>query len=159
MPMEQLRGCYGSLEFERVRTYIQSGNVVFDGRGTDNTAMASKIKAGIKKRFGLDVHVIIRTREEMLSIIKNSPFSGLEESKLHVTFLSEKPEDAPWKEIVMVKDKAEKFSVSGREVYLFCPNGYGRSKLSNQFIEKKLGVYATTRNWRTVNALSVLADS
>ena len=70
-----------------------------------------------------------------------------------MTFLSAEPDDVPTREIEAVKDRLEEFLVSGREVYLYCPNGYGRSKLSNSFFEKKLKVSATTRNWRTVNVL------
>jgi len=156
--MEQLRECYESLGFNGVRTYVQSGNVVFEHKTADPSEIVDGIRGAIKRSFGLDVQVIIRTKEEMLSVIKNMPFKGLDQSKVHVTFLSEKPERFPLKEIDAVKDGAERFSFSGREVYLFCPNGYGRSKLSNQFLEKKTEVYATTRNWRTVNALSALAN-
>ena len=156
--MEQLRECYESLGFNGVRTYIQSGNVVFEHETADPSEIVDRIRGAIKRSFGLDVQVIIRTKEEMLSVIKSMPFKGLDQSKVHVTFLSEKPEGFPLKEIDAVRDGAERFSFSGREVYLFCPNGYGRSKLSNQFLEKKTEVYATTRNWRTVNALSALAN-
>jgi len=131
--MEQLRKCYESLGFIGVRTYIQSGNAAFEHETADASNLVDRIERGIKRSLGLDVRVIIRTREEMLSVIKNSPFKGLDQSKVHVTFLSAKPPSIPLKEIDAAKDKAEKFSVLGREIYLFCPNGYGRSKLSNQF--------------------------
>jgi len=157
--MEQLKACYESLGFNGARTYVQSGNVVFEHETSDPSDIVDRIQGAIKRNLGLDVRVIIRTREEMLSVIKNSPFKGLDQSKVHVTFLSEKPSSFPLKEIDAVKGGAERFSVSGREVYLFCPNGYGKTKLSNQFLEKKTKVYATTRNWRTVNALYFLANS
>jgi len=156
--MEQLRRCYESLGFDGVRTYIQSGNVIFEQQTAEGAVMVDRIQTGIKRSFGLDVRVIFRTKEEMLSVIKNSPFKDLDQGKVHVTFLSEKPASPPLKEIDAARDRAEKVSVSGREVYLFCPNGYGKTKLSNQFLEGKLNVYATTRNWRTVNALSFLAN-
>jgi uncharacterized protein (DUF1697 family) len=157
--MVSLKECYESLGFNKVRTYIQSGNVVFDHPPGDAPVVADRIRKGIKKGFGLDVQVIVRTKEEISGLIRNLPFKGLDQNKFHVTFLSDRPPAIPLKEIDSAKDSAERFSVAGREVYLFCPNGYGRTKLSNQFFEKKLNVYATTRNWRTVNALSELANS
>jgi len=70
-----------------------------------------------------------------------------------VTFLSEKPPSIPVADLNSAKSSAEDFLLSGKEVYLFCPNGYGVTKLSNSFFERKLKVSATTRNWRTVNTL------
>ena len=151
--MEELRKCFESLGLERVRTYIQSGNVVFEQESASVVGVVERLEKGIKAKFGLDVHVIVRTREEMSKVIKNIPFRAQEQDKAHVTFLSSEPEDAPTKEIEAVKDRLEKFLVSGRDVYLYCPNGYGKSKLSNSFFERKLKVSATTRNWRTVNVL------
>ena len=99
----------------------------------------------------------IRTSNELKKIVDNTPFAGKDEDWLHVIFLSEKPAQVPIEEINKVKDKAEKFSVVDKEIYLFCPNGYGRTKLSNAFFERKLRVNATTRNWKTVNALLSIA--
>jgi len=154
--MEELRACYLSLGFGKVLTYIQSGNVVFEDGSQDAQGLAERIEKGLEESFGLDVRVIIRPKEEMLKVIKNNPFKEREESRVHVTFLSALRVDIPMKEISAVKDKTEEFYISGREVYLFCPNGYGRTKLSNSFLERKLETYATTRNWRTVNALYAL---
>jgi len=155
--MERLRECYETLGFSGVRTYVQSGNVVFEHETASTSDIVDRIQGGIKRTFGFEVQAIIRTNEEMLSLIKHSPFKGLDQSKVHVTFLSEKPARIPSKEIDAARDKTENFVVSGSEVYLYCPNGYGRTKLSNQFFEKQLHVHATTRNWKTVNALSALA--
>ena|SRR5437867_4890817 len=153
VPMEELWTCFGSLGLERVRTYIQSGNVVFEQKSASVVGLVERLEKGIKAKFDLDVHVIVRTREEMSKVIENIPFRAQEQDKAHVTFLSAEPEDVPTRELEAVKDKTEKFLVSAREVYLYCPNGYGKSKLSNSFFERKLKVSATTRNWRTVNVL------
>ncbi len=115
-------------------------------------------RRGIKAKFGLDAQVIVRTWEEMSKVIENIPFQAQEQDKAHVTFLSAEPEDVPTKKIEASKDRLEKFLVSGREVYLYCPNGYGKSKLSNSFFERKLKVSATTRNWRTVNVLYTMTS-
>jgi len=154
--MEELRACYMSLGFRKVSTYIQSGNVVFEDESVDAENLAKRIETGVKATLDLNVRVMVRSKEEMTRVVKNNPFKGKDESKLHVTFLGAKPDRIPMKEINEVRGKGEEFSVSGREVYLFCPNGYGRTKLSNSFFEKVLKTQATTRNWRTVNALCAL---
>ncbi|QQG48302.1 MAG: DUF1697 domain-containing protein [archaeon] len=156
--MSELANCYDSLGFGRVRTYIQSGNVVFDYDGSNIQGLVEKITKKVADRFGFEVSVVIRTKKEMLRVIKNNPYAGLDEKSLHVTFLSAKPPGMSTREIEEAKSADEKFSISEREVYLFCPNGYGKSKLSNSFLERKLKIHATTRNWRTVNRLYALSN-
>src|SRR5262249_8559692 len=102
------------------------------------------------------VQVIMRNRDELSKVIDNNPFRPTQMDKTHVTFLSEKPASIPRNEIDQVRGDSEEFFVSGREVYLLCPNGYGKSKLSNSLFERKLKVAATTRNWRTVKALNAI---
>jgi uncharacterized protein (DUF1697 family) len=119
--------------------------------------LKNEIEKKIKQSFGFDVYVFIRTKNEFERIIKNNPLTGKDNSKLHVTFLSDKPTNFPIEEINKVKDKAEEFSSSDKEIYLFCPNGYGKTKLSNNFFERELKVSATTRNWKTVNTLYSMA--
>ena len=157
--MKELKELYESLGFGRVRTYVQSGNVVFDYPYSDPSTLVSKVERGIEGRFGFKVPVVIRTRDELQRLITNTPFVGKDESKVHVTFLSAEPAAPAEDEIGRAKDGAEEFSISGRDVYLFCPNGYGVTKLSNALFERKLKVSATTRNWRTVNALLSIAES
>lgn len=144
-----------------VRTRIQSGNVVFDSSESDASVVENAIEDGIRMAFGLSVAVILRAREELERIIADNPFvgKGLDVGKLHVTFLSHTPTEAPIIPSGSAEPGADAFHLSGREIYLFCPNGYGRTKLSDSFFEQKLGVSATTRNWRTVNALLALASN
>jgi uncharacterized protein (DUF1697 family) len=156
--MEELRRCYEGRGLKNVRTFIQSGNVIFEHPKEDSERIVAKIEKAIRKSFRLEVTVVVRTREEMGKVIENFPFTKTEQDRAHVTFLSAKPAIVPTREITEVKDGPEKFSVLGREVYLHCPNGYGRSKLSNTFFERKLKVSATTRNWRTINSLYALAS-
>jgi uncharacterized protein (DUF1697 family) len=101
---------------------------------------------------------LLRTQSELAKLVEASPFSKRESdpTRLHVTFLAER---AKRDRIDALEDKRfepDEFEVVGDAVYLYCPNGYGRSKLSNAFFEKQLGVAATTRNWRTVTALAKL---
>ena|ERR1022692_1828523 len=155
--MEELKQRYESLGFGNVRTYIQSGSVVFESSSTDVSSLVSKIEKEVKDHFGFRVAVIIRTKDELRRLVEGVPFKGRDD-KFHVTFLSATPDRFQVEEIQAVKDKAEEFSISGKDIYLFCPNGYGRTRLSNAFFERKLKVSATTRNWRTVNALLSMAS-
>jgi uncharacterized protein (DUF1697 family) len=99
--------------------------------------------------------VLLRTRAELAKLVAGNPFlrAGKDPSTLHVTFLADVPGGA---RIEAPGSGADEFRIVRREVYVHCPNGYGRSKLSNAFFEKKLGVVATTRNWRTVTTLAEL---
>ncbi len=106
----------------------------------------------IKKAFGFEVKLILGNLDQIRSIIKKNPFKNKDENYLHVTFLQEKPKRYSEDEMRQSVTGAEDLAVLGSEVYLFCQNGYGRTKLNNTFFERKLGVFATTRNWRTVNA-------
>ena len=153
--MEKLKALYVSLGLSGVNTYIQSGNVVFRSSEKDRVELASLIQNGIRDSFGLDVPVIIRTAAEFREIIDRNPFKKADSSKLHITFLASLPGNVRRVDIVNVMDEGEDFQLSEKEIYLYCPKGYGKTRLSNQFFEKKLHVAATTRNWRTV---LVLAD-
>ena len=151
--MVELKKLYESLGFKNVQTYIQSGNVVCECSDANVSKLISKIEKKIKESFGFDVLVLIRTKDEFQKLIERTPFSKKDNDKLHVTFLSNAPTVLSIEEINKVKDKSEEFLISGKEIYLFCPNGYGKSKLSNNFFERKLKLSATTRNWKTVNKL------
>jgi len=150
--MQVLKEVYASLKLEEVQTYIQSGNVAFSTTFSV-PEVKTKIEKEIKKKFGFDVFAIIRSKKEIANIIKNSPYKPKDETKLYVVFLSRAPKQIPMEELNSAKSKDEEFSIAGREIYFSCPNGYGVTKLSNNFFERKLKVEATTRNWRTVNRL------
>jgi uncharacterized protein (DUF1697 family) len=150
--MQVLKEMYSSLGYREVQTYVQSGNVIFSA-DVSGSSIKEGLEKEIKRAFGFDVLVFLRNKSELAALVKNSPFKQKDETKLHVTFLSEKPGKIPFDDLNPAKSGAEDFTISGKEIYLFCPNGYGVTKLSNTFFEKKLRVSATTRNWRTVNAL------
>ena len=156
--MEELKKSCESMGFRKVRTYIQSGNVIFEDSGEDIEALADRIRGTIEDHFGFEVAIVIRTGNELQEVIANLPFTKQDRSKLHVTFLSAKPSTVPTGEIDSAREGGEEFSIAGREIYLFCPNGYGRTKLTNTFFERKLKVSATTRSWRTVDALCSMAN-
>ncbi len=154
--MEQLRGLCDRLGFQRVETYVQSGNVVFQAK-TENSALLSKrIGKSILDSFGFETPVIVRTLKEMENLVASNPFlkeKDIDSSKLHVTFLREALERSSLKSLEKLATSQDRFYPASREIYLYCPEGYGRTKLSNNAIEKALSVTATTRNWRTTNTL------
>jgi uncharacterized protein (DUF1697 family) len=158
LPMKPLAALFASLGAEDVRTYVQSGNVVFagGGRGLARDALERAIEA----ELGLTVTVLLRTRRELAAVVDANPFlaSGADPAALHVTFLAERPEAARVRELPR-ESGPDELRVHGREVYVHCPNGYGRTKLNNTLVEKRLGVAATTRNWRTVTTLLALCDA
>jgi uncharacterized protein (DUF1697 family) len=154
--MENLRRSFEALEFSRVRTYVQSGNVVFEAWKGSSDSLSRKIRERILSDYGFSVPLILRTTGDMKKIVSDNPFleeRGIDRSRLHVSFLSTLPTEAGLRKLDALDALPDRFSVKGREVYLHCPNGYGRTKLSNNALEKLLLVEATTRNWKTVIAL------
>ena len=159
--MEDLRATFDGLRFANVETYVQSGNVVFGDEHGSVSALSEKIERSILRDFGFSVSVLLRTAKELEEIIKHNPFlrdTAIDQSKLHLTFLSDAAAKTAIEELQLLAVKPEQCRIIGREVYLYCPNGYGRTRLSNAAIEKKLSMEATTRNWRTVNTLLAMTQ-
>lgn len=160
--MEALRTCFEQLQCRNVQTYVQSGNVVFEGGEKDAARCGNEISKRILRDFGFPVPVLLRTSEELQRIVLHNPFlkePEIDHSKLHVTFLSAVAPKSTAQDLNALAVTPEQFHVQGREIYLYCPNGYGRTKLSNNAIEKKLRLQATTRKWKSVQALLALAQS
>jgi uncharacterized protein (DUF1697 family) len=154
--MEALQRSLRELGFKDVKTYIQSGNVVFKAASADTIRVANKIEKKLLSDFGFPVSVIVRTPAELQQVIRNNLFlkeAGMDSSKLHVTFLSGSPKKIVLKSLDRIAAGADRFNCGGKEIYLHCPNGYGETKLSNSALEKALSVQATTRNWKTVTKL------
>ena len=158
--MADLRALYESLGFDNVQSYLQSGNVIFDSSEGDRTKLAMMIEDAIHNEYGYEVAIFIRTVADFQQIIDTNPFlHGRDEdpTKLYVSFLMQRPSDAKLSALTVPEKSADEFVVAGDVIFVFCPNGYGRTKLSNNFFERKLQVAATTRNWRSVNALLEIA--
>jgi uncharacterized protein (DUF1697 family) len=158
--MDRLRESFEALGFGNVRTYVQSGNVVFDAKVASPAELPAKIAARIAARiardFGFSVPVTVLTSDELGRVVKENPFlkeEGIDLSKLHVTFLSGLPPGAGLKKLSGVPAGPDRFHCRRTSVYLHCPEGYGTTKLSNNAIEKLLALGATTRNWKTVTTL------
>ena len=160
--MERLRSSFEALGFDSVRTYLQSGNVVFESEQESAAGLSKKIEEKIQRDFGFTVPVLVKSSKEIAQIVSDNPLvkeKGIDRSKLHVTFLSDAPPKTAVEALEPLARDREQFRVLNREIYLYCPDGYGNTKLSNNAIEKKLSVVATTRNWRTVNALLEMCRS
>lgn len=159
--MADLVSLYEKLGFENVSTYIQSGNVIFESNNTNIDTVENSIQSSIKEKYGYDVPTDVRPTEQLEIIFKECPFpeAELEENgtKVLVSFLSNQPSSENIEALESSAKAPEKLKVVGDVVYLHCPNGYGRSKLSNTFIEAKLNLVATTRNWKTVRKLVELS--
>lgn len=160
--MEALKKMLSQLGFAAIHTYIQSGNIVYQYKKTDTKKLDFLIKEQIETVFGFDVPVITITINEFKKIRNSNPFLKdklKEESFLHVSFLADKPASENLNKIIAVNYLPDEFKIIDKAVYLFCPNGYGKTKLSNTFFENKLKVNATTRNWKTTNELISMADT
>ena len=159
--MADLRELYQSLGFENIITYIQSGNVIFESKKKNaNSIFTKKIKEAIFEKYGFDVPVIIRSVEEIKSIFETNPFlqkEGVQVENLCVTFLSEIPTDENLEKINTYDYSPDLFQIIENNAFIFIEGKYHKSKLTNNFFEKKLKVSATTRNWKTVKKLLELS--
>jgi uncharacterized protein (DUF1697 family) len=158
--MADLRDFVKSLGHEHVRTHILSGNVLFETRRRKAAPLERELETGIKERFGLDIAVLVRTRDELEEIVRNNPLphADTEGARLFVLFLSENPSRQRIKAIKAEAYKPEEFAVGDRAIYAWFRQGLQSSKLAGALSDKRLGVTVTNRNWNTVTRLLELAD-
>jgi len=156
--MSDLRALVEGLGNESVKTHLQSGNVVFASAKRSDAALAAGIEKAIAAELGLDVSVMVRRSDELAAVVDAAPYGGRtsDHKRIHVAFLSETPRAAAVRSFGIEAFAPDEMTVVGREAYLLYPDGYARTKLTNAVLEKKLGVRATSRNWRTVGALADL---
>lgn len=155
LPMAALRELLSSLKFENVKTYIQSGNIVLNS-GLSKEELIVKVKNGIASAFGYDVSVLARTIDEWKKAIENNPYSVDNHKIISFTFLSEETKETS---IAVNITNDDVYTIVNDMVYMYCPDGFGRTKLTNNLFEKKLKVTATSRNYRTTMKLLELAKS
>jgi uncharacterized protein (DUF1697 family) len=159
--MKELKSLYESLGFENVLTYIQSGNVIFNSDIDHVLDIQKLIEDAINTKYNFEVPVDIRTSNEFEKVLANIPFGEVDleadGTKMLITFLSHQPDKSAVNRLMKYVKAPEKLVLGDKCIYLHCPNGYGKTKLSNVFIEKKLDVLATTRNLKSVNKLCELA--
>src|SRR6476620_3514703 len=157
IPMADLRDLYDRHGHSDVATYVQSGNVV--SRSTSRTAGAVEraIRRSIADDLGLDVAVLVRTPTQLDHVLDGNRFLPSGDPKLLLfTFLAPPPARARVAALDEREHAPDEFHVAGREVYVSCPGGYGRTKINNAWFEQKLAVVATTRNWKTVGQVAEL---
>lgn len=159
--MEQLRVALEKLGFQKVQTYIQSGNIVFQLPKQPASTIAKKTEDAIAKEFGHSAAVITLTADELKAVLEGNPFlkkKGIDVTKLHVLFLSGRPEAAGVKKLAAIPSRNDQFEWRDECIYLYLPDGAGESKLATAPFDKLLSVQATARNWNTVNRLHQMAQ-
>lgn len=159
--MDALRKLFADLGFQNIQTYIQSGNIVFQDKRTEPQKLENKIAKAITEQFTFDVPVIVKEFIDLKQIIANSSFltdNTKDIAHLHVTFLAEKPALERFNKIKEEQYQADELHLLDKAIYLYCPNSYSNSKLTNSFFENKLKMKATTRNWKTTTQLIDIAE-
>jgi uncharacterized protein (DUF1697 family) len=157
--MPELRELLGSAGFDDVRTYLQSGNVVLSTEASAEQ-VARKCEQQIARRFGLDIQVVVRTRDELAEVVERNPLGevAVNPKRYQVTFLSAAPDPELVRKLTAAAVAPEELVVIGRELYAWHPDGIGRSRLWALLSGRGLGVTATARNWTTVTNLLAIAD-
>lgn len=161
IPMDALKKSYVSIGYSNPQHYIQSGNIVFSCSEKNTDKIAANITKVIAKDFGFEVPVLVRTNTAWKELIRRNPYLKNKKDDtafLHACFLEHTP-DSKTLELIRAGNYTEdRFEVVGNVVYLCCPGGYGKTKLNNSFWESKLKTRATTRNWKTILQLAVMAE-
>jgi uncharacterized protein (DUF1697 family) len=161
LSMKELVAEFVAVGCEDVRTFIQSGNVIFSAPpGSDESALSGLLCERLATRFSYTAPLALRTTKELLAVIANNPYLAVSapEETLHVMFLTATPEATRVEKLDPNRSPGDKYQVIGREIYLRLPNGMARTKLTNAYFDTKLGVTSTARNWRTTTKLLELME-
>lgn len=155
LPMKELAELFAAAGCRDVRTYIQSGNVVFRCASSQSAKLPGIISESVAARFGHKPPVLLRTAEQLERALRNNPFlkSGSPEDQLHVLFLADVPAPDRVKLLDPHRSPPDQFEVRGQEIYLRLPNGVADSRLTSTYFDSKLATWCTIRNWRTVTKL------
>ena len=154
IPMKELTLLMKECGYENIRTYIQSGNVVFEAPGKNNSEIGTLVEA----KFGFKPEVLLLSSKDLSEAIKNNPYSGVEGKLCHFYFCKSNPESINNSRLSELKTASEEYFFKGKVFYLYAPDGIGRSKLAAK-IEACLGVTGTARNLNTVNKLSLMLNN
>ncbi len=161
LPMKELSPLFVEAGCKDVVTYIQSGNVLFRASATVARRVPGTIAKAITEQFGYSVPVVTRQADDLRRIAQENPFlaKGAEVTTLHVAFLAARPTAAKLRALDPDRSPADEYVVKGSEIYLHCPNGFARTKLTNAYFDSKLGTTSTVRNWKTVRKLLEMSAS
>jgi uncharacterized protein (DUF1697 family) len=159
--MDALRDLCASLQLENACTYVQSGNVIFRTKENNSAKLAKKIRDAIEKKFGFRPEVILRTTDEVKKALAANPFAkrNLEPAKILVTFLASEPTVETQPVLDSLKKHPEELHLKGRELYIYFPNGAGKSKLPWSQVEKLFKVSGTARNLNSVTKMLEMAEA
>jgi uncharacterized protein (DUF1697 family) len=159
LPMQDLARMFADAGCTNVRTYIQSGNVIFDAPA-GAPGIGALVQARIQKRFGYRIPVILRTAPQLRQAIRGNPFlaAAPDPRALHLYFLADPASAAAINGLDPSRSAPDRFQVSGHHIYLHLPNGMGRTKLTNAYFDSKLSTICTARNWATVLKLSEMME-
>jgi uncharacterized protein (DUF1697 family) len=155
LPMKRLAELFTAAGCDDVRTYIQSGNVIFRATPDVAVALPEIISARILEDFGIRVPVVLRSSEQLAETIRDNPFlpRGVDPETLHVLFLTDQPGSGLIEKLNPSRSPPDEFIALGGAVYLHLPNGVARTKLTNAYFDTTLKTIGTQRNWRTVTKL------
>ena len=161
LPMAHLVGLFEDAGCERVRTYIQSGNVVFESPVARARLIPAAVTSAIATNLGLDVPIVTRTASELERIVSANPFvaPGTDLGHLHVGFLADRPHAARGSALDPNRSPPDEFTLHGSELYLRCPNGMAHTKLTSAYFDTTLQTVTTIRNWRTTLKLLELTGT
>ena len=159
LSMSALRALFESFGYADVKSYIQSGNIIFDSSPRKSAVLALEVEEALAGALGQPIDVVIRSAAELKSVTESNPFLGRvpDPTKLHVVFLNHAPDRARVKALDSSRFEPDEFALGAREIYLHCPDGLGRSKLPPALGAKLAPIPATVRNWNTVTKLAELA--
>jgi uncharacterized protein (DUF1697 family) len=157
--MNDLRASFEALGYSDVTTYIQTGNVLFTSSSKSEKSIAAAIEQRLADDFGDSPAVLIRSVADLRRVGSSSPYakSGADPARHHVTFLATPPTKAALAALALPPSGRDELVVDGKEVYVHTPDGYADTKYTGTFLERRLGVVSTTRNWNTVTKLCELA--
>jgi uncharacterized protein (DUF1697 family) len=160
LAMDELRASFEALGYTGVTTYIQTGNVLFSTASRSEPALAAAIEQRLAEDFGDSPAVLLRSVAELRRVGASSPYAkaGADKARHHVTFLATLPSQAALDALQLPPSGRDELVVDGKEVYVHTPDGYADTKYTGTFLERRLGVVSTTRNWNTVSKLCELAD-
>ena len=161
LPMRELTAMFAEAGCVDVRTYIQSGNVVFRADSSLADDLSARIASAIAASHGYQIPVVTRTAADLARVIHGNPFvaAAADPTKLHVGFLADSPDPARVAQLDPGRSPPDAFELRENEVYLHLPNGVARSKLTNDYFDRTLGTVSTVRNWRTVCKLHEMAGA
>lgn len=162
LPMRALAAIFQRAGASDVRTYIQSGNVVFSAPVSKADEITARVRTAMESEFDLRSPVVLRSREEFAQAIRSVPFASSDSSdaaSIHVGFLEREPSADAVRALDPERSPGDSFEVVGREVYLWTPRGIARTKLTNHYFDRTLNTVSTMRNWRTVTKLAELLET